>query len=263
VSRDLPGLAQLLDEIRVAVHGGSKNILAADEWPVGAIAFGGQNLLLVRDHGHSVTLSIPTDQSWSIRTRRDWTAIQAEISRAVSTYGAQHPAGVSIADVVVSLDPRDWRVSFPGTPVPAEAWLERQSFGKVGLFQEHAHVRVVVWVGQQLRSRMVSAPGDLQALAGWLPSQLVDQRAAEDAAAAEVKRKQALPLPELRVVLEALASGKRISTGGGRYYETFYVSGGKLLREVFDEGSTELYTATNAELERSIALYPDRFREEL
>jgi hypothetical protein len=262
MARDLPTLEALLVEILAALGGGTNSILARGDWPVGALAFDGHHLLLVRDHGHSVTLSLPKDQSWALQTRAEWNAAKDQIQKAVSAYRERHPGDVSIADVIVALDPVVWPPNFPGTPVPAEAWIESKAEppGKVGLFQKEKGVLVVVWVGTQMRSQPVSSPDGLRTLAAWLRPQLAAQRKAADAEAAEEARKKALPVPKLEAVLSLLRSGKRMSTGGGRYYETFFVSEGKLRCEVFDEGYSDVRDATEEELRSSIEQYPDRFR---
>lgn len=263
--RDLPVLEALLDEILAALGGGTKSVLNTGDWPIGAVAFDGHHLLLVRDHGPSVTLSLPVKESWSLRTREEWRTAQDPIRRAVAAYREKSRGAVSMADVLVALDPRRWAPNYPGTPVPTEAWIEERvnPTGRVGLFQEEQQVRAVVWVGSQMRSQSVASPSDSRALAAWIPQQLADQQKAAAAEAAEKARKKALPVPDLEAVLAALRSGKRISTGGGRYFETYFMSEGRLGRQIFDEGYEEAREITTQDLRRAIQSHPDAFREKL
>lgn len=168
-----------------------------------------------------------------------------------------------MADCIAALDANIWRASFPGIPVPLEAWLTKidEPQRSVGLFQEDKTVRVVVWVGDKMRSLRVTRQADLKKISTWLEPRLEAQRAAAEAAAKEEARRQALPLPGLEKVMRLLRDGKRIQTGGGRYSETYFIDGEKLRCQIFDEGSYEIRDASEADLQQVIKLYPDQFRE--
>lgn len=172
---------------------------------------------------------------------------------------------ISIADCIAALGPDLWKASFPGIPVPMEAWLTKTDEPErtVGLFQEDTTVRVVVWVGHKMRSLRVTTQEDLKKISAWLEPQLAAQRAAAEKSAREEAYKKSLPVPELSDVLRLLQGGKRIQTGGGRYSETYFIEGMKLQCEIFDEGYTEIRDASKADLQRVIQLHPDSFREHL
>ena len=262
--RDLPAIDTFADEIILALGEGEKRMLAEGDWPVAAIAIAQRCILLIRDHRHSITISLPTNQSWPIAARREWLALAAEIKHAVADYRRQYPQSLSLADAVLTLNLRDWSPDFPGTPVPAEAWLKKRDEPRlsIGLFQEAQSVRIVVWVGDDMRSRMLTTAAHLETLQFWLASQIVDQRKAEERRAAEEARRRALPLPDISEVMARLEAGEKLSTGGGRYSETYFVENGKLRCEVFDEGHCEVFDATRKQLQQSIEFHPDRFRKE-
>lgn len=262
--RDLPALDTFTDEILLYLGEGTITVLADGDWPVRSIALAGRNTLLIRDHGHSLTLSLPLNQSWPVSTQREWLRLKEEIKTVVTNYHRANPHALSIADAIIALSLDAWVPGFPGTPVPGEAWLKKNDEPRlsIGIFQEGSAVRLVVWVGNDMRGKIVSSPDGLAALPQWIAPQISDQRRAEAAAAAEEARRRALPVPDISEVMTRLEAGERISTGGGRYYEIFFIEAGKLRREIFDEGFTEVLDATPAQLQNSISALPDRFRKE-
>lgn len=263
--RDLPVIDIFLDEIITFLGEGEKRILAGGDWPVGAVAFAGRHILLLRDHGHALTLSLPqSKQSWFLMKRSDWLAAKEDIKTAVAAYRKLHPQALSMADAIVALELKEWVPQFPGTPVPSEAWLKKPEEPRlsIGIFQSESSVRLVVWVGSEMRSRVVSSAAQLGTLPAWVAPKIEEQRLAEAAAAAEEARRRALPLPDISEVMARLEAGEKISTGGGRYYETFFIENGKLRREICDEGFCEILDATQAQLQDSIRALPDRFRRE-
>lgn len=173
--------------------------------------------------------------------------------------------GVSLADCIGALDANLWSASLPGIPVPMEAWLTKidEPERSVGLFQEDSTVRVVVWVGDKMRSLRVAKRDDLKKISAWLEPQLAAQRVAAEKASAEDAYRKSLPLPGFSDVMRILKGGKRICTGGGRYSETYFMTAEKLQCEIFDEGHTETRDASEADLRQVIELYPDAFREHL
>lgn len=262
--RDLPALDTFTDEILLCLGKGTKTVLADGDWPVRAIAFAERNTLLIRDHGHSLTLSLPVEKSWPMSTQSEWLRVKEEIKTAVTNYHRANPHAFSIADAIVALSLDAWIPGFPGTPVPAEAWLKKADEPglSIGIFQQESAVRIVVWVGSDMRSRTVSSQRELNTLPRWILPHIEDQRRAAETAAAEDARRRALPLPTLDEVMARLVAGEKISTGGGRYYETFFMEAGKLRREIFDEGFNEVLDTTPAQLQESIRILPDRFRKE-
>lgn len=263
--RDLPAIAAFADDIILALGEGKKHILAGGDWPVAAIEIAGRCRLLLRDHGHSVAISLPTQHSWQFSQLRDWHKSVPEIKKTLSTYLKDHEQLPSLADVILALRLTAWVPQFPGTPVPTEAWLKKPDEPRlsIGLFQDDAAVRVIVWVLNDMRSQALTTPSQLDKLPEWIAPHITAQRAAEAAAAADEERRRALPLPAVSEVMARLEAGERIATGGGRYFETFFIENGKLRREIFDEGYSEVVDATQQQLQESITLLPDRFRKEL
>ncbi len=238
-----------------------------------SLAIAGCHLLLIRDHGHAISLSLPTgEKAWSWRTREELAAQLPELQQQVTAYRASFPNAMSMADVIVALTPvlapigGPWRVKFPGTPVPSECWLESSDGRSVGLFQNQPSqfaqpsVRVVVWVGDQMKNHGASTPRSLSMLGPWIGPMLAEQAKAQAAAAVEDQREKALPVPSVEDVLARLRDGQRIQASGGRYHETFFMQGATLRCEVFDEGHTQVFDATVDELAGSIKAYPADFR---
>lgn len=242
--------------------GGEVSVVADDDWPSAGIVFAKHHVVLLRDHQTSLSVSLPTEGSWHLRSAADWPKVVPEIRSAVTDYRARHPNAVTLADAVVALrsvlDRFD--VSFPGVPIPTECWLKKGQ-QSVGIFQRSGAIQVVVWVGSSMRSQSCSSLESFAPLGPWLERELHEQANALAAEAAEKARRAALPVPSLREVLEALARGERFSVGGGRWSETYFIEAGKLRRTVFDEGHTETLAGTERELERTIGQYPDAFRK--
>jgi hypothetical protein len=265
MARTLPPLAELAERV-AAELGGTADILWPGDYPSAAILLGDRHPLLLRDHGWSLTLSLPTDGSWRVQTDLEWQDASREIRRELAK---PHP--LAMADVVLGLrgvleriTARAWVVSFPGTPVPQEAWFKHES-RSVGLFQSQTGVRIVVWVGGDMRSEGAHAPGDIAPLAGWLESAVADQKRALDADAVDKARIAALPLPAFEEVMAALKAGVRVHTGGGRCSSTYFwdESRGELRRDVFDEGATWVETASESDLREMIGYYAEDFRQAL
>ena len=101
--RDLPALDTFTDEILLYLDEGEKTVLADGDWPVRAIAFAERNLLLIRDYGHSLTLSLPVKQSWPMMTRREWLQAKEEIKNAVENFRKINPHSLSMADAIAAL----------------------------------------------------------------------------------------------------------------------------------------------------------------
>lgn len=240
-------------------------MLWSGDYPSAAIAIGDRHPILIRDHGWTLGLSLPLNKSWHLATEEDWQKIVPEVRAALAV--SAHP--ISMADAVLAIAPvleritgTAWVVSFPGTPVPQEAWF-RQESRSVGMFQEEAAVRIVIWVDTDMRSQTVRDPTRLPALASWLETYVARQKVALDAAEAEQKRIAGLPLPEYERVLEALKLGIRIRIGGGRWSQTYFWQDDRLQCDIFDEGDTHVRDATEKELRDSIQYSAQAFREAL
>jgi hypothetical protein len=112
-----------------------------------------------------------------------------------------------------------------------------------------------------MRSRLVADLKTLEALGPWLQSELAAQELARLKEVAEEKRRAALPVPDVDTIIMYLTKGGRVTTGGGRYSETFFWQDGRLQCEVRDEGYTNVYDSTKEELAEQIKNSPDPFRK--
>ncbi|MDQ3031265.1 MAG: hypothetical protein M3Y87_02535 [Myxococcota bacterium] len=259
VARMLGGVPRVLD----AGELGDGELDDGDELGSAAVAFDGWHRVLIRTHVRSVSLSLPTEGSWSVQTPDDLRRIEPELRAAL-----QAPREISMSDAIVGLAPiaarltgSPWRVRFPGVPSPRESWMKHGEHS-IGVFQGERSVRIVVWIGDEPRATVVQAPDALAALHPWLEGALRAQQVSLAAADAETSREAGRPLPDRGAVLAHLTRGGRIRTGGGRWYETFFWEG-RLRREVFDEGATHVQDASEHELERAIESSPDAFRRAL
>ncbi len=263
MSRKLPPLVEFAAEVAHRI-GGSPRILDSGEYGSAAIELHGRHPLLIREHNWSLTLSFPIEGSWQVQTREEWQAVERPIMEALAK-GSQpvsmSDAVVAFAPVVARLTGSAWSVSFPGTPVPQEAWMKHES-QSVGLFQEADGVRIVVWVGGSMRSKSVHRIEQFGPLEEWLAAGLGRQEGALLAAEAEAKRQAALPLPDYDAVVALLRSGARIRTSGGRYSETYFWDT-RLRRDIFDEGESYVEDGSEEQLRSSIRLYSAAFREAL
>lgn len=264
MARTLPPIAELAEQIAHEV-GGTAHMLWSGDYPSAGILLGDRHSLLLRDHGRTLTLSLPIGKSWALALENDWQKIVPDVRAAIAS--SPHP--IAIADAVLAIAPvleritgKAWLVSFPGTPVPAEAWF-RQESRSVGLFQEESAVRIVIWIDTDMRSQTVREPSKLADLASWLETYVARQKVALDAAEAEAKRIAALPLPELEHVLSALKMGIRIRIGGGRWSQTYFWQDDALQCDVFDEGDSYVRSATREQLRDSIKYDPQAFRDAL
>ena len=263
MARTLPPLPTFVAQIATAL-GGEPHLLDAGEYASAAVSFGGRHLLLVRDHKWTLTLSLPLDRSWPMSTPLEWLAVEPEIRAALASETTAVTLSDAIAAIVPPLAERSgnaWTVSFPGTPVPSEAWVK---FGaqSIGLFQEENAVRVVVWVGAKMRSQHARARDALVSMTPWLDTRLREQSDAEAAAEREAQRLAALPLADLEAVVAHLQAGGRIAIGGGRWCETWFWRGGLRVEE-FDEGYVAVEDGSEEKLRARIASHPTAFREAL
>jgi hypothetical protein len=261
--RNIPPIATFTEEVAHAL-GGSPAMLYPGEYPSAAIAFGDRHLILVRDHGWTLTLSLPIERSWQMQTREEWQAARDEIRAAV----ASSTTTVSMSDALSVISPEleritqsRWSIHFPGVPIPREAWA-RSGERSVGFFQEDDSVRIVIW-SSDMAVRFGRSPSAFDDLGSWLEEQLGRQEHHLAAEEAEKRRKAALPLPDYDAVLAHLKSGRRITTTGGRYSETFFWDGDRLQRDIFDEGDSYVREGSEQDLRLHLRLYPDAFRKAL
>ncbi len=68
--RALPPLAAFAEAVAEMLQGSSR-VLYAGDYPSAAIALGDRHPLLIRDHGHSLSLSLPLVGSWSVQAQQE------------------------------------------------------------------------------------------------------------------------------------------------------------------------------------------------
>ncbi|MBK7581903.1 MAG: hypothetical protein IPI67_17055 [Myxococcales bacterium] len=262
MERTLPPLGVFAAQVARAL-GGAANVFDSGEYPAAAVAFGGWHRVLIRDHQWALSVSLPTEHSWQLRTPEDWTATEPLLRAALTS----NPV-LSMSDLLIVLGPMlarrtgsAWSANIAGTSPPGETWL-RNGARSVGLFQQPSSVRVVVWADRALSSQSFTTPEALGTLAPWLEAALDQQDRALLEAEAEARRKAALPPPDFDAVLALLKAGARICTSGARCNETFFWDG-RLRREIFDEGDVSVCDGSEADLRRHMELYPDAFRRAL
>ncbi|HEX6766837.1 MAG TPA: hypothetical protein VF103_15185, partial [Polyangiaceae bacterium] len=203
----LPFAKELATEL-----GGTEKILWGGEYPSAAICLNGTHPLLVRDHTHSLTLSLPLEGSWSLRHAADWLAAEAAIRGALA-----QPQPLSMCDVFFAIRREleratfdSWQPSFPGIPIPMEVWLASGAC-KVGLFQMPSSVSVVIWAGEDALEKEVRSIEGAGELGPWLRDGLERQVKAQAAAAAKAAiERPTLPLPDFEAVMNLIRSGVRV-----------------------------------------------------
>jgi hypothetical protein len=275
-ARDLPPVASFAEDVVNTLGGGEVHALGAGDCSALALALapaGGAHLVLVRDHGHSITLSLPDGPSWALRTRAEWREAEPHVKEALDAQSARAAPAVTLADAVVELAPvlegvthARWRARVSGVPVPREMWLEDRQ-GRVGLFQEGRAVVVVVWIGSEMHAMAASVRAELAIVAPWLSQtvglQLEAARQAGpagEAAQPAASGAGAGALPRIADVLSALRAGTRVAVLAGRAGKTYFMDGERLRCELTEEADAWVVDATEDELAKDIERYPDKFR---
>lgn len=213
-------------------------------------------------------ISLPTEQSFSFMNVRELLDGIPDLITSISQYRAKHTEIFTMSDAVVSLRPAvaglgaAWTFSVPGTPIPSEAWLKNVKY-EIGLFQEATSVRVVVWVGSEMRSFSANSPEKIGEMQPWLEQQLQAQLVAGNLAAEEEKKAAALPPPSIEAAVAALHTGKHLQLGVARWYEVYFIAGGKLRREIHDEGYTDEEDCTEEDLAQAMKNHAAQAHEQL
>lgn len=260
---------QVSTELAKLLNANGSVTIEDGEYPATSIYWSNSHLLLVRHFGSSFSVSLPTEPgSFSYRSMEELTAGISTLSQAIDTYRTQHANVITMADAVARLRPMlptdngTWKVTFPGTPVPAEGWLENDK-NQIGLFQEGDSVRVIMWVGKDMRILGLSSQEKLAHLPEWVLSHLQAQVDAAVRLADEDAKRAAIEPPALEKALDALRAGKRIQLGGGRWYEVYFMADGKLRREIFDEGHHDEEDATEEQFEASMKSNAEQAQRQL
>jgi hypothetical protein len=177
---DLPDAALFAAEVANLVSGRVK-LLEEGEWKAYGVQVDDSCSLLLRDNHETLSLSLATDAGWQLSTRADCDTALEELPNKLAAYQAAQPEAVTMADVALKLAPLLWHLaatrsvlSFPGTPIPSEAWL-RAGHCAVGLFQDESAARVVVSVRDEARSFTIARPSELSGVPGLVRASLLAQ----------------------------------------------------------------------------------------
>jgi hypothetical protein len=268
MTNSFEALVRLSEQLVPLLSAEGFSVVQDGEYPATALRWGNSHLVLVRHFGYSFTISLPTKDSFPCRLIDDFSANIPTIIEAIKRYQAAHPKVVTMADVILSLRPvlpvvnGAWTADYPGTPAPSEAWLKNND-SAIGLFQSESSVRVVVWVGSDMRSFGLNSLDRLVPLSEWIGAQLEAQTKTDVRLADEEKKREAIQPPSLEKVLGALRNGTRLQLGGGRWYEVFFMKEGKLCREIFDEGYVDEEETTEQELQDSLARHAEQAQRQL
>jgi len=261
-------LVKLSEQLVPLLSADGFTVVQDGEYPATALQWGHSHLVLVRHFGSSFTISLPTKDSFSYRLVDDFPGNVPTIVEAIHRYKTAYPTVVTMADVIISLRPvlpvtnGVWTADYPGTPDPSEAWLKNDE-SAIGLFQSESSVRVVVWVGSDMRSFGLNSLERLAPLSEWIGPQLEAQTKTEARLADEERKRAAIEPPPLEKVLAALRKGTRLQLGAGRWYETFFMKEEKLFREIFDEGHIDEEETTEKELQDSLERNADQAQRQL
>lgn len=250
IANDLRGAAHSLDEVGETAY---------------AIDVGEQHALLLLAHAPIFALSLPVQQHWSFATIADYGAVRREVDQALQSYHAAHPRTPGMADAMLALAPlmreltgKSNSVRFPGTPDPREGWLQAGTLS-VGVFLVGTGVQVTIWVEGEARSQELDDIGQLESLATWAKPKLEAQRSRGADAPKPVERADLGAPPTLERVLAHLRAGGRYIAAGSRYEQIYFWEDGRVLCDSWEEGTTRVYSVSEAELARLIKLTPDTF----
>ncbi|MEO5927724.1 MAG: hypothetical protein ABIO72_03305 [Patescibacteria group bacterium] len=264
----LAACIKISEEVVKGLKANGYAVLEEGEYPSTAIDIGGTHLLLVRYFGPTFTISLPSKEAFDYRSMEDLAVGMRTIAEGVAAYRVSQPKVFTIADAVlklrpavVTLDPA-WTLDIPGTPTPSEAWLNSEKYS-IGLFQEDATVRVIVWVGSDMRLIGINTPERLVELPGWVISHLKDQVVTNVRLAEEEKKRAAIEPPPIEKAMAALARGKRIQLGSGRWYVTYFIADGKLRCGVSDEGYYDEEDATEEQFSESMKGNAEQAQEQI
>ena len=160
--------------------GGTVRVFPCDQ-PAWVVVMPGPTVpVLIRDHGHTVSVSIRNTATFSQPIAEIHAAIPA-IAASASAWAKAHAADVSLVEL--ALDMMDtlssefgehWKSSIPGTPDPSEIWLHGKDDASVGVFDQ----KVVVWVDGKMRASSVRNRYQLQSVREKVIAAVRDQHAA-------------------------------------------------------------------------------------
>lgn len=238
---DLPPILELSELLaeRLGVDGVTP--LDGGAYPSTALRVGEHHPVLVRTfHGGDARLSLPHGPYVDLRLLATLDDDLRPVRDALADVATEPELG--LADVVVALlrpavGLDGAGVDWPGVTVPDEVWVGTEA-GRVGAFQ-HPGPRLVVWVGSELHELELPDLASLAELSSWVPPRLDRQQAAQLAAAAELARLEALPLPTVEQLWAHLRAGHEVRLGGGRWEQRYRLVDGVLWETTRDEGDVE------------------------
>lgn len=251
IASDLRGVARSLDEVGETAY---------------AIDVGEQHALLLLAHASTFALSLPVQRQWNLASIADFTAVRREVDEALQSYHAAHPRTPGMADAMLVLAPlmreltaKTNTVRFPGTPHPTEGWIHAGT-NSVGVFLVGQAIQVTIWVEGEARSEQLDDISQLASLAAWAKPKLEAQRSrgADSPKPAELTHEGAPPT--LEAVMAHLRAGGRFIVNGPRSEEVYFWEEGRVLCDFWEEGTTRMYSVSEADLARMIRQSPENFR---
>lgn len=138
----------------------------ADSIPIGVSLPGGSMPILLRDFGHTRSISLAGGGTFHPELGPAAAAILPQVAASAQAWAAQFPDKVSLVEAAVALIAvlsqelgEPWSASIPGTPEPSEMWLHGKSraAASVGLFPG----RAVLWMDGGSRSVSIGSRGAL------------------------------------------------------------------------------------------------------
>jgi hypothetical protein len=246
--------------------GGQLVMLQTGDWPVAAVRFEGEHVLLFEQSSSSFSARLPPDREWHFSSLAAWNAARDEVALAIADYRARHPQAVSIADVLAKIVPVLSRVT-PYSMSLGRNDLRTATIGGSGYAVQLAvqgdAVAVKMAVGEGWQSLVVDAATLGDGFVPWFEKMLATQsrHLAQVAAAKaeEIQRKQLAGQALFESVLAALREGKVFVQGGGRWFKNYSMRGASIHLEEFDEGASYEADISEAALLAAIEANPEVF----
>lgn len=85
--------------------GGQLVMLQTGDWPVAALRFEEEHVLVFEQSSTTFSARLPPDREWHFSSLAEWNARRDEVALAIAGYRARHPHVVSIADVLAKIVP--------------------------------------------------------------------------------------------------------------------------------------------------------------
>lgn len=231
-----------------------------------AIEVGEQHALLLLAQSPVFALSLAAERHWNFSTIADFSTARREVDDAIQSYHALHPRTPGMADVMLALAPlmRDLTgktnsVHFPSAPHPTEGWLKAGTIS-VGVSLVSEAIQVTIMVEGEAASQQLDDIGQLTSLATWAKPKLEAQRSRGAEVPKRTERANPEEPPTVADVLARLRNGERFITSGPRSENVYFWEEGRVLCDFWEEGTTQMYSVSEADLARLIRQSPEKFR---